>query len=137
MNQENVGRFIAKLRKEKNITQQELANKLGVTDRAISNWENGRRLPDYSLLKPLCDILSISINELLSGERVSNENYKNKAEENIKKLINENYKKKKIMNWIIAISVAVIYLTISIIFNAWTYSWIIWIVYSIYRFIKK
>ena len=83
MNQEKIGKFISKLRKEKNMTQQELADKLGVTDRAISHWENGRRLPDYSLLKDLCDVLSISINELFSGEKISNENYKKKADENL------------------------------------------------------
>ena len=54
MNQEKIGKFIAELRKENNMTQQELADKLMVTDRAVSNWENGRRLPDYSLLKELC-----------------------------------------------------------------------------------
>ncbi len=83
MDQEKIGKFISKLRKEKNMTQQELADKLGVTDRAISHWENGRRLPDYSLLKDLCDVLSISINELFSGEKISNENYKKKADENL------------------------------------------------------
>ena len=83
MNQEKIGKFIAELRKEKNMTQQELADKLGVTDRAISHWENGRRLPDYSLLKDLCDILSISINELFSGERISKDDYKKKADENL------------------------------------------------------
>ena len=83
MNQEKIGKFISQLRKEKNMTQQELADKLGVTDRAISHWENGRRLPDYSLLKDLCDILSISINELFSGERISKEDYKKKADENL------------------------------------------------------
>ena len=83
MDQEKIGKFISKLRKEKNMTQQELADKLGVTDRAISHWENGRRLPDYSLLKDLCDVLSISINELFSGEKISNEDYKKKADENL------------------------------------------------------
>ena len=137
MNQEKIGKFIAKCRKEKNMTQQELADKIGVTDRAISHWENGRRLPDYSLIKKLCDILSISINELFYGEEIPNENYKEKAEDNIEKLINDNYRKKKKMNWIIAILVAVLYLSISIIFNIWTYSWLIWVAYSIYRFIEK
>ena len=83
MNQEVIGKFIAECRKEKKLTQQELADKLGVTDRAISHWENGRRLPDYSLLKELCDTLSISINELFAGEKISNENYKKKADENL------------------------------------------------------
>ena len=137
MNQEKIGKFIAKLRKEKNMTQQELAKKLGITDRAISKWENGRGLPDYSLLQDLCDTLSISINELFSGEKISKEDYKTKAEENMSKLINDNYSKKKKINWIIAILVAIVYLSISIIFNIWAYSWIIWICYSIYRFIKK
>ena len=137
MNQEVIGNFIAECRKEKNMTQQELADKLGVTDRAISHWENGRRLPDYSLLKDLCDVLSISINELFSGEKISKEDYETKAEENMSKLINDNYSEKKKINWIIAISVAVVYLSISIIFDIWAYSWIIWVGYSIYRFIKK
>ncbi len=83
MNQEKIGKFISELRKEKNMTQQELADKLGVTDRAISHWENGRRLPDYSLLPTLCEILSISINELFRGERISKEDYKKKADENL------------------------------------------------------
>ncbi len=137
MNQEKIGKFIANLRKEKNMTQQELAKKLGVTDRAISKWENGRGLPDYSLLQDLCDTLSISINELFSGEKISKEDYKTKAEENMSKLINDNYSEKKKINWIIAISVAVVYLSISILFDIWAYSWIIWVGYSIYRFIKK
>ena len=137
MNQEVIGKFIAECRKEKNMTQQELADKLGVTDRAISHWENGRRLPDYSLLKDLCDVLSISINELFSGEKISKEDYETKAEENMSKLINDNYSEKKKINWIIAISVAIVYLSISIIFDIWAYSWIIWVGYSIYRFIKK
>ena len=137
MNQEVIGNFIAECRKEKNMTQQELADKLGVTDRAISHWENGRRLPDYSLLKDLCDVLSISINELFSGEKISKEDYETKAEENMSKLINDNYSEKKKINWIIAISVAVVYLSISILFDIWAYSWIIWVGYSIYRFIRK
>lgn len=137
MNQEKIGKFIANLRKEKKLTQQELAKKLGVTDRAISKWENGRGLPDYSLLQDLCDTLSISINELFSGEKISKEDYKTKAEENMSKLINDNYSEKKKNNWIIAISVAVVYLSISILFDIWAYSWIIWLGYSIYRFIKK
>ena len=67
MNQENIGKFIAELRKEKNMTQQELADKLMITDRAISHWENGRRLPDISLLKSLSEIFEVSITEILNG----------------------------------------------------------------------
>ena len=70
MNQEKIGKFILELRKEKNMTQQELADKIGVTDRAISKWENGRGMPDLSLMKPLCDVLGITLNELISGSLI-------------------------------------------------------------------
>lgn len=83
MNQEQIGKFIATCRKNKKVTQQELAEKLGVTDRAISNWENGKNMPDLSLFKPLCDELNITINDLISGEKVSGEEYQEKLEENI------------------------------------------------------
>ena len=83
MNQENIGKFIAKCRKDKKLTQSELAEKLGVTDKSIGNWENGRNMPDLSLFKPLCDELGITINDLLSGEKISKEKYQEKFEENI------------------------------------------------------
>ena len=73
MNQNKVGKFIATCRKERNMTQQELANQLHVTDRAISNWENGRRIPDVSFFKPLCAIFDISVNELMNGEKLKKE----------------------------------------------------------------
>ena len=75
MNQEKIGKLIAEIRKEKDMTQTDLANKLGITDRAISKWENGRGLPDISLLQNVSEILGITITELLSGER----NGENKA----------------------------------------------------------
>ena len=68
MDQEKIGKFIAKLRKEKKLSQKELAEKLGVSDRSISNWENGKNMPDLSLFKPLCEELGISINELMNGK---------------------------------------------------------------------
>ena len=67
MNQEKIGKFIAKCRKDNKMTQQELAEKLNVSDRAVSNWENGKNMPDLSLFKPLCEIFDISVNELLNG----------------------------------------------------------------------
>lgn len=116
MNQEKIGVFIAKLRKEKNMTQQELANKLGVTDRAISNWENGRRLPDYSLFKDLCDILSISINELFAGEKILSENYKKKADENMTNIVNKlEHDKKVFEKRMITLLIATTFLTMLIL----------------------
>ena len=76
MNQKKIGAFIAECRKRKKLTQLELAEKLGVTDRSVSNWENGVCLPDASLYRLLCEILQISINELFAGEIVCDENYK-------------------------------------------------------------
>ena len=73
MNQDNIGKFIAECRKEKNMTQQELAEKLGVTDRAISNWENGRRLPDLSLISLVAGELDVSVAELLNGRKLNKE----------------------------------------------------------------
>lgn len=83
MNQNKIGKFIAECRKGKNITQAQLAEQLGVTDRSVSNWETGKNMPDLSLFKPLCEILDITINELLSGEKLSKEEYQEKFEENI------------------------------------------------------
>ena len=83
MDQEKIGKFICKCRKKKNMTQQDLAERLGVSDRTIGNWENGRNMPDLSLFKPLCKELDINLNDLLSGEIVSMDNYQERLEENI------------------------------------------------------
>lgn len=96
MNQEKIGKFIKKLRKEKKLTQSELATKLGVTDKSISNWENGKNMPDLSLFKPLCEILDITINDLISGEKLNKDNYQEKFEENIINTID--YTNKKVTN---------------------------------------
>ena len=82
MDQKKIGLFIKECRREVNITQQELADKLGVSFKTVSKWECGNGLPDVSLMLPLCNELKISVNELLSSKRLPNEEYKNKAEEN-------------------------------------------------------
>ena len=74
MNQIKIGRFIAECRKKANLTQMQLAEKLGITDKAISKWERGIAMPDTSIMLELCDILSISVNELLSGEKINMDN---------------------------------------------------------------
>lgn len=93
MNQTKIGKFIAQKRKEKNLTQSELAEKLNVTDRSVSNWENGKCMPDISLFNPLCSVLDITINEFLSGEEIESKDYQKKLEENIINTINYNNKK--------------------------------------------
>ena len=83
MDQVKIGRFVAECRKGKGLTQAKLAEALGITDRAVSKWETGKSMPDASLMLPLCEILGISVNELLSGERIEMENYSKIAEENL------------------------------------------------------
>jgi XRE family transcriptional regulator len=97
MNQIKIGKFIAECRKNSNLTQMQLAEKLNITDRAISKWENGKAMPDSSIMLDLCKELKISVNELLSGEMIDMKNYNKIAEENLFKLNESNEKKKKIM----------------------------------------
>lgn len=114
MNQERIGKFIAACRKEKKITQSELAEKLGVTDRSVSNWETGKNMPDLSLFKPLCEILGITINELLSGERLDKEKYQEKFEENIVNTIDYSTKKISKYRGLISLIIIIFGLFISI-----------------------
>ena len=95
MDQIKIGKFIAKVRKEKNITQRELADVLMISNKTVSKWECGKGLPEVSLMMPLCKALGISVNDLLTGERVSELDYKEKAEENMMNLMQENQKNKK------------------------------------------
>ena len=81
MNQIKIGKFIADCRKQVNLTQMQLAEKLGITDKAVSKWERGIAMPDTSIMLALCDILHISVNELLCGEKISMENNNQKNEE--------------------------------------------------------
>ncbi len=83
MNQEKIGLFIAESRKEAGLTQEQLAEKLGITKNAVSKWERGLGLMDMSLLKPLSNLLDVSINEILAGEKIRDEELKSKTEENI------------------------------------------------------
>lgn len=83
MNQEKIGKFISERRKAKKLTQEQLAEKLGISINAVSKWERGLCLMDMSLLKPLSKILDVSINEILAGEFIKDEELKNKTDENI------------------------------------------------------
>lgn len=83
MDQEKIGGFITACRKEAGYTQAALAEQLGISDRAVSKWERGKNMPDVSIMLTLCDLLHINVNELLTGERISMEDYQKKAEENL------------------------------------------------------
>ena len=84
-----IGKFIAEMRKEQNLTQQDLAEKLGISNKTISKWECGNGMPDYAVMESLCRVLNINVNELLSGERLPSQEYGKKAEENMISLIQE------------------------------------------------
>ena len=98
MEQVKIGKFIASKRKEQGLTQLQLAEKLGITDRAVSKWETGKSLPDASLMPELCKLLKITINDLLCGEVVSVENYNEKAEKALLEMVKkEEMQNKKLM----------------------------------------
>ena len=89
MDQIKIGKFIAERRKLKNLTQAQLAEKLNITDRAVSKWENGRSLPDSSIMLELCEMLEITVNDLLSGEIVVMEKYNKELENNLLEIVKE------------------------------------------------
>ena len=89
MDQIKIGRFIAECRKKKNLTQVQLAEKLNITDRAVSKWETGKSMPDSSVMLGLCEILEISVNDLLSGEVITVNNYNKEAEKNLLEVIKQ------------------------------------------------
>lgn len=95
MEQVKIGKFIQEMRKAQSLTQRELAEKLNISDKTVSKWETGNGLPEVSLMLPLCEVLGISVNELLSGERLDEKQYFKKAEENIMDLLKEKAEAKK------------------------------------------
>lgn len=97
MDQIKIGKFIAETRKALNMTQKQLAGALSISDKTVSKWKCGKGLPEVSLMLPLCDVLHITVNDLLSGARVSPINYQKKAEENMMNLMQENEENKKRM----------------------------------------
>ena len=112
MNQEKIGKFIAKKRKEKELTQIQLAEKLGVSDRSVSNWENGKNMPDISLFPIISKELDITINDLMSGETVETEEYQQKFEENIIYTIDNRLKKENRLLKIILLALFFIFFTL-------------------------
>ena len=97
MDQIMIGKFIAACRKEKKMTQAQLAEKLGISDRAVSKWETGKCMPDASLMPELCELLDISVNDLFNGRRVTMENYKEAAEAAMLQLKENEEKKNRMM----------------------------------------
>ena len=110
MDQLKIGRFIAECRKKKNLTQSQLAEKLYITDKAISKWERGLAMPDSSIMLELCDILSISVNELLNGEIISMEKNEQKNERILLEMAKELEKKNKTI-WVAMWAIMIVSIT--------------------------
>ena len=118
MDQVKIGKFIQERRKMQNLTQMQLSEMLGITDRAISKWETGRALPDSSIMLELCEILKISVNDLLSGEVVSMDNYNKESEKNLIDMVRKKEEADKhflALEWVIGCLSVFILLAMSII----------------------
>ena len=127
MDQIKIGKFIADERKAKKYTQRELADKLSISDRTISKWETGNGFPEVSLLLPLCNELEITVNELLSGERLQAMDYKKKAEENMVNLVKEAQESKKKIIMSAMVSVLVIVAAVPLFVVAGMFEMQVWI----------
>ena len=113
MNQIKIGKFIAECRKKNNLTQMQLAEKLNITDRAISKWENGKAMPDSGIMLDLCNELKISVNELLSGEVIKMDNYNESVEKNLLEMVKQKEeadRKLLKMEWVIGYIVSITFL---------------------------
>ena len=109
MDQVRIGQFIKTCRKEEGLTQREVAEKLNISEKTVSKWETGNGLPEVGLMLPLCELLKISVNELLSGERLDEKQYHEKAEQNIMSLIQEKAEaKKKLIIAVIIVAVTLL-----------------------------
>ena len=105
MDQTAIGKFISQCRKEKHLTQAQLAERLGVSDRAVSKWETGRSMPDVSIMLDLCEQIDISVNDLLNARRITMENYKEIAEKTLLEMREreeQSARKMLSLEWVIA-----------------------------------
>ena len=119
MDQIKIGKFIAEQRKKNNLTQMQLAEKLNITDRAVSKWENGRSMPDSGVMLDLCKELKISVNELLSGEMIEMKNYDESVEKNLLDMVKQKEEAdKRLLSMEIVIGVLACLMLFSIIFVA-------------------
>ena len=104
-----IGKFIAEQRKKKKLTQEQLAEKLGINNRTISRWENGINMPDISLYKKICEVLDISVEELINGEKTKKENVKQSYEKALITTVDSNEKQGKKINKLLKILALILY----------------------------
>ena len=138
MDNMKTGALIAQMRKEKGMTQKALADSIGVSNAAVSKWETGKGFPDISLLEPLSNALGLTVSEILAGERLEDTSLSDTLVRDMADISSkEQAQKAKLYNWLIAITTAVLYLTVSLITGRWEITWTIWIVYCIYRVVSE
>ena len=119
MDQIKIGKFIATCRKKENLTQMQLAEKLNITDRAVSKWETGKAMPDSSIMLDLCDVLGISVNDLLCGEVVAMDNYNKELENNLLDMIKQKEQAdKRLLSVEVFIGITAIIVLFALIFVA-------------------
>ena len=119
MDQVKIGKFIAQRRRQANLTQMQLAEKLSITDRAVSKWETGKAMPDTSIMLPLCRILNISVNDLLSGEVITMEHYNQELENHLLEMAKQKEEAdKKLLHLEILIGIFSIIILIGFVFSA-------------------
>lgn len=129
MDQTKTGKFISELRKEKEMTQTELAGIIGVSEKTVSKWETGRGMPEISTLPVLCETLGISVNELLTGERVPAESYTEQAEENMVTLLKDSksYNKDKSV-FSVVVPIITVTAIILILIHSWGQGMYMWFI---------
>lgn len=138
MDNVKTGLLIAQIRKDKGYTQKELAEKINVSNATVSKWETGKGFPDISLLESLANSLDIKVSDIIAGEIIEDTNItENIVTDIVDATIKEQEKKTKMFNWIIAITVAIIYLIVSLITLKWEITWVIWLSYCAYRVITE
>lgn len=115
MDQIKIGQFIATMRKEQTLTQRELADILSISDKTVSKWECGKGLPEVSLMLPLCSVLHITVNDLLSGGKIAETDYRKQAEENMMSLMKENEENKKRMAMSVICGIITIIAVVSLV----------------------
>lgn len=138
MDQDKIGRFIAERRKSQKLTQMQLAEKLGITDRAVSKWETGKSMPDASIMLELCKLLKITVNDLLSGEVVSMNHYNEESEKNLLAMVKEKEEsdKRLLMLEIVIGVLSVVFLFVMIAIgyvfvSMYEKMWVFWLVFGI------
>ena len=138
MDQNKIGRFIAERRKSQKLTQMQLAEKLGITDRAVSKWETGKSMPDASIMLELCKLLKITVNDLLSGEVVSMNHYNEESEKNLLAMVKEKEEsdKRLLMLEIVIGVLSVVFLFVMIAIgyvfvSMYEKMWVFWLLFGI------